>query len=90
MAGAKTHSYGYVVEIGTIPHPYYGNLPYQWKATYSCIKGDSGAPIYQQDTTTHEFCLVGLQWGKIETENVSLFSPLSGIMTDLGIVPKTR
>ena len=88
--GAKTHTYGYVTDIETIPHPHYGNLPNQWKATYSCIEGDSGAPIYQQDTTTHEFCLVGLHWGKIEEENVSLFSPLSGVMADLGIVPKTR
>lgn len=89
-AGAMTYSYGYVIDIGTVPHPHYGDLPNQWAARYSSITGDSGAPIYQQDTTTHEFCLVGLHWGTVEGENISLFSPLSGVMADLGIVPKTR
>ncbi|MBQ3571045.1 MAG: hypothetical protein IJA20_10290 [Methanocorpusculum sp.] len=90
MAGSNTYSYGYVDDVITASHPYYGEIPYQWTATYDSIEGDSGAPVYQQDSVTHEFCLVGLHWGRKVSSDVAVFSPLSGVMSDLGIVPKTR
>ena len=91
MAGAVTHSYGNLIGLADVEHDKFGRtLPDQWLASYSGTYGDSGAPVFQQDRTTHEFCLVGLHWGKNDDLNVRIFSSLGDVMTDLGIVPKTR
>lgn len=59
----------------------------QYSATYSAVEGDSGSPVYIKDATTHDTILVGLHIAYNENEGAGLFSPVSGIMTDLGVTP---
>ena len=86
MAGIKTRSYGYVSDyLPQQSHPEYGTLYSQYIAGYSSARGDSGAPVYKQDPNTHNNILVGIQVGY--TTEGSLFSPISGVISDLGITP---
>lgn len=68
-------------------YPGYDILYDQCKAEYSSDSGDSGAPVFKI-TGTSTVCIYGIQSGKIGT-SYSLFSPISGITEDLGVVPLT-
>jgi len=55
----------------------------QWRADYYSSGGDSGSPVYHIGSTGRE--IVGVHWG-----SGGWFSPVSGIQSDLGVVPLTR
>jgi hypothetical protein len=88
IAGKNTRSYGLLVYHGSIRS---GSklIENQCMGTYSSVAGDSGAPIYQQDTTTHEIRLVGLHYAVNTTNQYGVFSPTAAVMSDLGVTPIT-
>lgn len=91
VAGINTRSYGTLtsflssVTVETTPPMTLYNI---YTASYYSIPGDSGAPVYQQDSTTHEIRLIGVNIGGTDTGE-SAFSPIQGIISDLGITPLT-
>jgi len=85
-SGAATDiTSGQVVFISSVYSPYYGRyLPNQGYAQYSSSSGDSGAPVYTWDYFNAE--LVGIHMGQVDP-GYGVFSPISGIRSDLGITP---
>jgi hypothetical protein len=57
------------------------------KADYTSQGGDSGAPIYRVIPTTSEYRLVGVHKGNFY--GYTWFSPISGVISDLGVTPLT-
>jgi hypothetical protein len=55
-------------------------IPNQWH-DYSAQSGDSGAPVYINDSQ-HRIQVSGIHWGRTR---YSIFSPVSGVMSDLGV-----
>lgn len=71
--------------VDEIIHPDHGMLYNQWFANYTSAPGDSGAPVYTLVGTNRE--LVGIHSGK--SGAYATFSPVSGIIADLGVLPLT-
>lgn len=74
-----------------VGHPDFGTLEDQYYADYTSAGGDSGSPVYIY--TNHypndpEREIVGIHWGS--TSDYAYFSPVSGVETDLGVVPLTE
>ena len=63
----------------------------QYVAGYNCDGGDSGAPVYVY--VSGGVKIVGIHWGGVGTYNsgysTSIFSPVSGVQSDLGVTPLT-
>lgn len=59
---------------------------HQVKADYESLGGDSGAPVYVLDGVCK---IIGLHHGRSVDGTTSYFSPVSGIVTDLGVTPLT-
>lgn len=54
-------------------------------ANYSVAGGDSGAPVFSL-RSNNTAVLVGIHWGRDQNiPTISYFSPMSGIMKDLGM-----
>ncbi|RZN42792.1 MAG: hypothetical protein EF813_01135 [Methanosarcinales archaeon] len=75
-------------DVGSQTH---GTLEDQYYADYTSAGGDSGSPVYIY--TNHypddpEREIVGIHWGL--TSDYAYFSPVSGVETDLGVVPLTE
>ncbi|MDK2827176.1 MAG: hypothetical protein PWQ63_665 [Methanolobus sp.] len=66
----------------------YPTLYDQYIALYSSQGGDSGAPVFRV-TGSDEVEIMGIQSGKATDGSYSIFSPISGIYADLGVVPLT-
>jgi hypothetical protein len=78
------------VESGTVTQEYvdqnsdtFGTLENQFSATYESASGDSGAPVYK--TTLNGVKIVGVH--RSSTNTSARFSPVSGVESDLGVVP---
>ena len=74
-----------------VGHPDFGTLEDQYYADYTCAGGDSGSPVYiytchLPDPAERE--IVGIHWG--HTSDYAYFSPVSGVETDLGVLPLTE
>lgn len=69
--------------ISVYSSPFEGDLQDQFTATYSCIAGDSGSPVFTVSGSTVR--IVGINWGYQST--CSVFSPISGVTQDLGVTP---
>ncbi|KAF5036386.1 hypothetical protein DSECCO2_575600 [anaerobic digester metagenome] len=84
-------SYGSVTEIRTSYDNPLGTLYRQYVAGYNCDGGDSGAPVYVY--VSGGVKIVGIHWGGVGTYNsgysTSIFSPVSGVQSDLGVTPLT-
>lgn len=84
-------SYGSVTEIRTSYDNPLGTLYRQYVAGYKCDGGDSGAPVYVY--VSGGVKIVGIHWGGVGTYNsgysTSIFSPVSGVQSDLGVTPLT-
>lgn len=89
MAGKDTQSYGTVTQIyEEAQHPELGrNLYDQCFASYDREGGDSGAPVYF--IQNHNRYITGIHVGYSEGVG-AIFSPISGIISDLGITVLTR
>ncbi len=90
MSGLSSDiTYGHVTNYADVEHSLYGMLYNQVIATYSATHGDSGAPIYEP--VYHEYVTIyGIHWGRVTyIETYSIFSPIGGIINDLGIQPLT-
>ncbi len=73
---------GYVIDdYIQVTSPTFGTLYRQFKADYTSAGGDSGAPVYKL-TPPDGVKIVGVNWGY--TVNYSYFSPISGVIYDLG------
>ena len=59
-----------------------GTLQDQFTATYSSATGDSGAPVFIEGSTVRLVGVHGGRWG-----DYAYFSPISGVIQDLGITP---
>jgi hypothetical protein len=59
-------------------------LPQQAYAPYTSAEGDSGAPVFTWDY--FDPVLVGIHMGQV-APGFGVFSPMSGIRSDLGITP---
>ncbi len=72
-----------------VGHPAFGVLQDQIIATYSSAPGDSGGPIHRMDGG--RWIIVGAHVGRLGTPPMdsAVFSPVSGIRTELGVVPLT-
>jgi hypothetical protein len=80
-SGLKT---GHVKGVGTLSEgggPYY-NMVY---ADYSSLPGDSGAPVYYAPSSDR--ILLGVHKGSFS--GYKWFSPVSGVISDLGVTPLT-
>jgi len=77
---------GTVILINSAYNPYLGKyLPNQVFATYSSASGDSGAPVFlTYDTFFH--LLEGIHMGS-NSQGYGVYSPVSGVDTDLGVTP---
>lgn len=88
---------GEIAEVNVdVTHPEYGTLYDQVLATYNRAGGDSGAPIYYEplDSWIRDYCvdtygvtcqdIYGIHFGYNGTVNRAIYSPISGIETDLG------
>jgi hypothetical protein len=64
----------------------FGTLKKQFKASYSSDGGDSGAPVFTT-TSSGKIVLYGVHWGSTSTS--ACFSPISGVISDLEVVPYT-
>lgn len=73
-------------------------LPDQWLADFDVYFGDSGAPVYRSEILPgweRWTCLVGVLWGGPYDEDAdefeyAIFSPISGVLSDLtGAHPST-
>lgn len=61
----------------------------QWAAEYSATTGDSGSPVYSIPSSPANSALVrGIHWGT--GGGYSLFSPVSGVYSDLGAWPMVQ
>jgi V8-like Glu-specific endopeptidase len=85
-------TYGKVTKKMTIYNLGVGkNLDNQYIAQYRCNFGDSGSPVYVYVNECVK--IVGIQWGGFGTYNSdfsnSVFSPVSGVKSDLGVTPLT-
>lgn len=69
--------------ISVYSSPFGRDLQDQFTATYSCIGGDSGSPVFTVSGSTVR--IVGINWGYQST--CSVFSPISGVTQDLGVTP---
>lgn len=58
----------------------------QVNATYNSASGDSGAPVYR--LSNNKASIIGIHSGSF-ADDVASFSPLSGIVNDLGVTPIT-
>lgn len=56
----------------------------QVKANYGSAGGDSGAPVYRM--SSGKLYIIGIHHGVLE-DGSSCFSPLSGVVSDLGVYP---
>ncbi|HIH74395.1 MAG TPA: hypothetical protein HA306_03860 [Methanosarcina sp.] len=65
--------------------PTFGTLSRQFKADYESDEGDSGAPVYK--LTSGGVKIVGVHWGS--ESSYTYFSPISGVISDLGVEPLT-
>ena len=80
---------GKVTELKHIvSYPGYPDLYDQYIALYPCVLGDSGSPVFRIAGTS-EVEIMGIQSGKAGDDSYSIFSPISGIFADLGVVPLT-
>ena len=77
-------TYGYVTtEYVELDHPDFGSLYEQFTADYSCGGGDSGGPVFRKSGSNVR--ISGVHWGHNSTS--SFFSPVSGVILDLGVTP---
>ena len=58
----------------------------QYFASYSAANGDSGAPVYHVELD-HDRIIVGIHVGHFN--GVPFFSPVSGVQSELGVLPLT-
>lgn len=72
----------------TVSYLGYPTLYDQYIALYSSQGGDSGSPVFRI-TGIDEVEIMGIQSGKATDGSYSIFSPISGIYADLGVVPLT-
>jgi hypothetical protein len=80
---------GFVTDCSFIvSYPDYPRLYDQCRATYTSARGDSGAPVFRT-TSSYDAEMMGIQSGKAIDDSFSIFSPISGIYTDLGVRPLT-
>ncbi|MCK4269520.1 MAG: hypothetical protein KAW93_03485 [Methanogenium sp.] len=89
MAGLMTQSYGSVTHIGESVDNYDlgRTLQGQCIASYSRNNGDSGAPVFTI-ATNHDRKIAGIH--SAQSNLGATFSPVSGVIYDLGITPLTR
>ncbi len=64
----------------------FGTLYSQFRATYTCIDGDSGAPVFVNYGSS-AVKLVGVNWATDDVTGKSYFSPIGGVIADLGVTP---
>lgn len=85
-SGAATDvTAGQVALINRCYNPYLGKyLPQQAYAPYSSSDGDSGAPVFKW--VSSNAVLLGIHMGQADP-GFGVFSPISGINSDLGITP---
>lgn len=57
----------------------------QVNATYYSEPGDSGSPVYR--ISNNQLTIIGIHSGKLTNSGNSCFSPLSGVVSDLGVYP---
>ncbi len=69
-----------------INSPDFGILYSQFRATYTCDGGDSGAPVFV-NYGSNAVKLVGVHWGKDTATGKSYFSPIGGVIADLDVTP---
>lgn len=89
MSGLYTQSSGSVTYVGVnVDNDDLGRTLYgQCIASYQRSNGDSGAPVFTIDTN-HDRKIAGIHSGV--TPSGATFSPVSGVIYDLGITPLTR
>ncbi|MCQ1537205.1 hypothetical protein FTO70_16290 [Methanosarcina sp. KYL-1] len=77
-------TYGTITDIGTTVTQdgwaYYNQVTASYPTTY----GDSGAPVYRI-SSSNKLYIIGINHGFIGSD--SYFSPLSGVVSDLGVYP---
>jgi hypothetical protein len=74
-------STGTVIRETSLYNSFFGkSIPNQWYADFSSSSGDSGAPVYFKDSSSH-IQLVGIYWGR---GSYATFSPISSVFNDLG------
>jgi len=73
-----------------VSHPVFGELYCQYMATFDAEPGDSGAPVYWWDGGYGHY-IEGILWGKCcwPFFDKAVFSPISGVIADLGVEPVT-
>ena len=71
-----------------VAYPGYPRLYDQCRATYTSASGDSGAPVFRE-TSTYNVGIMGIHSGRATDNSYTIFSPISGIYTDLGVRPLT-
>lgn len=73
-------SSGSVIRETSLYNSFFGKTLYnQWYADFSSSSGDSGAPVYYKDASSH-IQLVGLYWGR---GSYATFSPIASVLSDL-------
>jgi len=73
--------------------PPFGTLQDQALANYSSTIGDSGGPVIRLRWESGTWIMLGIHIGSYDHHlfgRVSVFSPVSGIRTELGVVPRTK
>ncbi|AKB84121.1 hypothetical protein [Methanococcoides methylutens] len=73
---------GIGVTLDSDGYKYYNQV----KATYTSLPGDSGSPVYILDGGCK---IVGITRSKSPDGTISYFSPLSGVINDLNVIPLT-
>jgi hypothetical protein len=61
----------------------------QFDVTAVVKPGDSGSPVFSYELSTGKAWLAGILWGKL-SGNDFIFSPLSGVKTDLGAMTVSK
>lgn len=61
-----------------------GTLYKQIEADYDCSSGDSGGPVTDY-SDTGEYNILGIHWGYNNTTLDSIYSPIEGVFSDLGL-----
>lgn len=64
----------------------FGTLYSQFRATYPCDHGDSGAPVFVNYGSS-SVKLVGVNRATDDVTGKSYFSPIGGVIADLGVTP---